>query len=178
MRADERNVVSRPPARKAATLRAVVYPASWRLDRVPRISKALGRKVTDVRRVEGTAKSVRVIGKGDKERLVPLPEAFGQVFGFWLKDQPRGEYVFARAAGQKPVSSQAARAYLRGMLQKAGIEKKISPHKLRHTYATNLLNAGAELVDIKALLGHESISTTQIYTNVGQERMEQVVGRL
>jgi integrase len=84
----------------------------------------------------------------------------------------------ARAPGQKPVSSQAARAYLRGMLQKAGIEKKISPHKLRHTYATNLLNAGAELVDIQALLGHESISTTQIYTNVGQKRMEQVVARL
>ncbi|HRD50873.1 MAG TPA: tyrosine-type recombinase/integrase [Candidatus Contendobacter sp.] len=78
----------------------------------------------------------------------------------------------------KPVSSQAARAYLRGMLQKAGIEKKISPHKLQHTYATNLLNAGAELVDIKALLGHESIATTQIYTNVGQERMEKVVARL
>ena len=53
----------------------------------------------------GAAKSVRVIGKGDKERLVPLPAAFGAVFGFWLKDQPRGEFVFARAAGQKPVSS-------------------------------------------------------------------------
>jgi integrase/recombinase XerD len=65
-------------------------------------------------------------------------------------------------AGQKPVSSQAARADWRGMLQKAGIEKKISPHKLRHTDATNLLNAGAERVDINALLGHESISTTQI----------------
>jgi integrase/recombinase XerD len=89
-----------------------------------------------------------------------------------------GEFAFARAAGQKPLSPQAARAYLRGMLQKAGIEKKISPHKLRHTYATNLLNAGAELVDIQALLGHESISTTQIYTNVGQERMEKVVARL
>jgi len=49
---------------------------------------------------------------------------------------------------------------------------------LRHTYATNPLNAGAERVDIKALLGHESISTTQIYTEVGQERMERVVGRL
>jgi site-specific recombinase XerD len=49
---------------------------------------------------------------------------------------------------------------------------------LRHTYTTNLLNAGAELVDIQALLGHESIVTTQIYTNVGQERMEQVVARL
>jgi len=81
-------------------------------------------------------------------------------------------------AGQKPVSSQAARAYLRGMLQKAGIEKKISPHKLRPTDATNRLNAGADLVDIQALLGHESISTTQIYTHVGQARMEQVVGRL
>jgi site-specific recombinase XerD len=76
------------------------------------------------------------------------------------------------------VSSQAARAYLRGMLQKAGIEKKISPHKLRHAYATNLLNAGAERVDIQALLGHESIATTQMYTNVGQERMEKVVARL
>jgi integrase/recombinase XerD len=142
-----------------------------------RISEALHLKASDVRLVAGTAKS-GVIGKGNKERLVPLPEAFGAVFGFWLKDRARGEFVFARTTGQKPVSAQAARAYLRGMLKQAGIEKKISPHKLRHTYATNLLNAGAELVDIKALLGHESISTTQIYTNVGQERMEQVVARL
>jgi integrase/recombinase XerD len=143
-----------------------------------RISEALGLKAADVRWVDGTAKSVRVIGQGDQERWVPLPEAFGQVFGFWLKDQLRGEYVFARAAGQKPVSSQATRAYLRGMLQKAGIEKKISPHQLRHTDATHRLNAGAERVDLQALLGHESIATTQIYTNVGQERMEQGVGRL
>ena len=126
----------------------------------------------------GHGKIRGVIGKGDKERLVPLPAAFGAVFGFWLKDRPKGDSVFARAPGQKAVSPQAARAYLRGMLQKAGIEKKISPYKLRHTYATNLLNAGADLVDIKALLGHESIATTQIYINVGQERMEQVVGRL
>ena len=109
---------------------------------------------------------------------MPLPEAFGAVFGFGLKDPPRGEFVFARTAGQKPVSSQAARADLRGMLQKAGIEKKISPYKLRHTDATHLLNAGVERVDIQALFGHESIATTQIYTNVGQERMEQVVARL
>ena len=143
-----------------------------------RISEALGLKTADVRILDGLAKSVRVIGKGDKERLVPLPARFGEVFGFWLKDRPRTEFVFARAPGQKAVSRQSAGAYLRLMLKKAGIDKKISPHKLRHTYATNLLNAGAALVDIKALLGHESIATTQIYTNVGQERMEQVVGRL
>jgi len=68
--------------------------------------------------------------------------------------------------GQKPVSSQAARADLRGMLNKAGIDKKISPHQLHHTYATNLPNAGAERVDIKALFGHESVATTQIDTYV------------
>ena len=125
----------------------------------------------------GVAVAVRVVGKGNKERLVPLPGAFGTVFGFWLKDRNRAEAVFAKANG-KPLSPQAARAYLRGMLQKAGIDKKISPHKLRHTYATNLLNAGAELVDIQALLGHSTINITQIDTNVGQERMEQVVARL
>lgn len=77
------------------------------------------------------------------------------------------------------MSSQAARTYLRGMLQKAGIEKKISPHKLRHNYATNLLNAGAERVDIQALLGHSTLNnTTQIYAHVGQERMEKVVAKL
>ena len=118
-----------------------------------------------------------MIGKGDQERLAPLPGAFGAVFEFWLKDRARGEFVFARAAGQKPVSAQAARADRRGMLKQAGIDKKISPHKLRHTDATHLLNAGAELVDIQALLGHESIATTQIDTHVGQERMEQGVGR-
>ena len=108
---------------------------------------------------------------------MPLPGAFGAVFGFWLKDRNRTEAVFAKNDG-KAVSPQAARNYLRGMLNKAGIEKKIFPHKLRHTDATNRLNAGAERVDIKALLGHESVATTQIYTNVGQERMEQVVARL
>ena len=121
---------------------------------------------------------MRVIGKGDKERLVPLPETFGQVFGFWLKDRHKTEAVFGRSPGQKAVSPQAARATLRGMLQKAGIEKKISPHQRRHTDATHRLNAGAERVDLQALLGHESLSTTQIYTNVDQERMAQVVGRL
>ena len=65
------------------------------------------------------------------------------------------------------------------MLQKAGIETKISPHQLRHTDATHLLlNAGAERVDLQALLGHESIATTPMDTHVGQEWMEQGVGRL
>ncbi|MDS4030793.1 MAG: tyrosine-type recombinase/integrase, partial [Candidatus Contendobacter sp.] len=61
-----------------------------------RISEALGLKVQDVRLQDGAAKSVRVIGKGNRERIVPLPEDFGQVLGFWLKDRPRGEFAFAQ----------------------------------------------------------------------------------
>ena len=116
------------------------------LNSVLRISEALALKAPDVRILEGATKSVRgFIGKGDKQRLVPLPEAFGAVFGGWLEDRPRGEFVFARATGQPPVTPQAARAYLRGMLRKAGIEKKISPHELRHYSACRIMpNLGVQ----------------------------------
>ena len=143
-----------------------------------RISEALGLKVRDVRWRDGAALAVRVIGKGDKERLVPLPDKFGQVFGFWLKSQPAEEYVFAQKPKGKPPGAHAARAYLRRLKDKAHIQKPITPHKLRHTYATNLLNAGAELVDIQALLGHVNLATTQIDTHVDQDRMAAVVNKL
>ncbi len=108
-----------------------------------------------------------------------IPWVHGDVLAWGGPDRLRYHGVLPLKTGQHPLlGEQRINLTFRGMLQKAGIEKKISPHKLRHTYATNLLNAGAELVDIKALLGHESIATTQIYTNVGQERMEKVVGRL
>ena len=71
-----------------------------------------------------------------------------------------------------------ALSYLRRLKGKARIDKPITPHKLRHTYATNLLNAGAELVDIQALLGHVNLATTQIYTHVDQDRMAAVVNKL
>jgi integrase/recombinase XerD len=172
------NIFGQNPEHRTATRRRYELLFDLLLNSGLRISEALSLKVADVRWVDRVARSVRVIGKGNKERWVPLPEAFGQVFGFWLKDQPRGEFVFAKAPGQPPASSQAARAYLRGLAHQAGIDKSITPHKLRHTYATNLLNVGAERVDIQALLGHESVATTQIYTNVGQERMAAVVAKL
>jgi integrase/recombinase XerD len=72
----------------------------------------------------------------------------------------------------------SARAYLRRLQERTTIPKKVTPHKLRHTYAANLLNAGAELVDIQALLGHVNLATTQIYTHVSEERMQAVVAKL
>ncbi|ABA57205.1 Phage integrase [Nitrosococcus oceani ATCC 19707] len=143
-----------------------------------RISEALAVKVRDVRMVNGVAKSVRIIGKGNRERLVPLPEAFGQVLGAWLQGRGGEDFVFAKAPGEKPPGPHAVRAYLRRLIERAGIDKPVTPHKLRHTYATRLLESGAELVDIQALLGHVDLSTTQIYTHVSEERMAGIVAKL
>jgi len=140
-----------------------------------RISEALSLKIADIRIVDGVARSVRVIGKGNKERQIPLPESFGRVLSLSLSGKPPSEYVFARKEGDKPITPHAARAYLKKMVGKAGLEKKVTPHKLRHTYATRLLENNAQLVDIQALLGHESIATTQIYTHAGQERLSKLV---
>jgi len=119
-----------------------------------------------------------LIGKGNKERAIPLPDTFGQVFGLWISNRNRDEYVFAKKPGGKPPGAPAARAYLRRLVEKAGIDKQVTPHKLRHTYATRLLESGAELIDIQALLGHVNLSTTQIYTHVSEERIASVVSKL
>ena len=113
---------------------------------------------------------------------MPLPESFGQLFGFWIKEKAKDEFVFAqKAAGKatgKPPKAQTVRAYLKRVNERANIPKKVTPHKLRHTYATRLLEAGAELVDIQALLGHVDLATTQIYTHVSNDRMTSIVSKL
>ena len=91
---------------------------------------------------------------------------------------PRRPERGAAPGWRKAAGGRAPGADPRGKLKRAGIEKKISPHQLRHTDATNRLDAGAERVDLQALLGHERVATTRIYTHVGPERMEQGVGRL
>jgi site-specific recombinase XerD len=140
-----------------------------------RISEALGLKSQHIRVVDGVAKHVRVIGKGNKERQVPLPESFGRVLALSLTGKSQDDYVFAKKPGGKPAGPHAARAYLKKLIAKSGIQKTVTPHKLRHTYATRLLEKDVQLVDIQALLGHESIATTQIYTHAGQERLSKLV---
>ncbi len=140
-----------------------------------RISEALSLKVSDICVVDGMAQSVRVIGKGNKERQVPLPEGFMRELALFITDKSRDEYLFAKKPGGKPIGQHAVRAYLKKIMDKAGIDKKVTPHKLRHTYATRLLEKDVQLIDIQALLGHESIATTQIYTHAGQERLSKLV---
>jgi integrase/recombinase XerD len=80
--------------------------------------------------------------------------------------------------GGKPPVAYVVRAYLRRLLDRADIDKKVTPHKLGHTYAIGLLESSAELVDIQVLLGHVNLVTMQIYTHVSEDRMAGVVGRL
>lgn len=143
-----------------------------------RISEAFSLKVEDVRLSGSAAKFVRVVGKGNRERLIPLPATFGRKFGAWLEGRAGDDYVFARKPGGKPPTATSARACLQRLLKKAGITKKVTPHKLRHTYATRLLEAEAQLVDIQSLLGHANIATTQIYTHVDEDRMAAIVSKL
>jgi integrase/recombinase XerD len=143
-----------------------------------RISEALALKVRDVRMSQAQAKSVRIVGKGNKERVVPLPETFGQTFGVWVLVLAKDDYVFAKAPGGDPPTAHAVRLYLKRLVDIAEIDKRVTPHKLRHSYATRLLESGAQLVDIQALLGHADLSTTQIYTHVAEDRMADVVSKL
>ena len=140
-----------------------------------RISEALGIKAADA--PMGTRETIRVVGKGGRERVVPvLPvvrravEDYIRLIPFPLEaDQPlfRG----ARGGPLSPRIIQIAIARLRGAL---GLEASVTPHALRHSFATHLLGRGGDLRTIQELLGHASLSTTQIYTSVDSERLLEV----
>jgi integrase/recombinase XerD len=123
---------------------------------------------------------VRVFGKGSKERLVPLGRnAIGALAVYLRELRPRLErgggkgVLFLNARGT-PLSRMGARKILRKHVEAAGIAKAVSPHTLRHTFATHLLEGGADLRAVQEMLGHADIATTQIYTHVDREYLRQV----
>ena len=123
---------------------------------------------------------VRVFGKGSKERLVPIGRtAVGAVAVYLRELRPRlergaGEGVLFLNARGEPLSRMGAWKILRKYVQAAGIEKHVSPHTLRHSFATHLLEGGADLRAVQEMLGHVDISTTQIYTHVDREYLRSV----
>jgi integrase/recombinase XerD len=106
-------------------------------------------------------------GKGNKERLVMLsPRLLAILRAYWKVVRPTPPWLFVSAITARPVNPNGARAALRGAARDAGIDKRITPHMLRHSFATHLLDAGTELRVIQVLLGHASISTTTRYARV------------
>ena len=150
------------------TMLEVLYAAGLR------VSELVELRTSSVSMRQGL---VRVVGKGDRERLVPL----GEVALDWLDRFVRGprseildgrvsEVVFPSRRGDA-MTRQAFWAIVKRHAARAGIVRPVTPHTLRHAFATHLLNHGADLRVIQLLLGHRDISTTQIYTHVARERL-------
>jgi site-specific recombinase XerD len=128
-------------------------------------------------RIDISAKLVRVLGKGSKERIVPITGALIERINlFKIKLAEAGHvvtstsFVFLSEDG-KPYSIRTLRNDIHDLLREIGWEGKASPHVLRHSFATHLLENGAEIMSVKEMLGHSSISTTQVYTHVNAERL-------
>lgn len=142
-----------------------------------RVSEWIGLALKDVLLDEGL---LRVFGKGSKERLVPIGRsAIGAVAVYLRELRP----VLEKGAGKgvlflnrqgKPLTRMGAWKILRKYVSMAGIEKSVSPHTLRHSFATHLLEGGADLRAVQEMLGHADIATTQIYTHVDREYLRSV----
>ena len=167
------------PDLRGRTLLELLYAAGLR------VSEALGLDREDLS-IDGGF--VRVIGKGDRERLVPVGDIALDWLGRWLVEgRPslleggkvafeRGGPLFLGDRGRR-LARQQAFAIVRAAAMRAGLPERVSPHTLRHSFATHLLEGGADLRIVQELLGHASISTTQLYTHLTGERVREVYAR-
>ena len=164
-----------PAARRDRALVEMLYATG------ARISEAVGLNLDDI---DAGQRMVRLYGKGSKERLVPYGRLAGEALTRWLdrRDafEPKrwarrsdSQAVFLNAKGGR-LSRQAAWATIKRLGEGIGVGERLSPHVLRHSCATHLLDHGADLRIVQEMLGHASISTTQVYTKVSQERLFQV----
>ena len=134
-----------------------------------RVSELVGLKIKDVDVIGGT---VRVLGKGRKERMVPMGSYCVQALRRYL--QSLGAYADSAERRLFRFTDRSVRRILNQYMVRAGVQQRISPHALRHSFATHLLDRGADLRSVQELLGHSSLNTTQIYTHVTTERLKRV----
>jgi integrase/recombinase XerD len=142
-----------------------------------RVSEVCALRISNVYETEGF---VRIIGKGDKERLVPIGGAAVEAYGQWLSMRPEAfspaydDYVFLNRFG-KPLSRVSVFNMVKKAAMLAGVSKEISPHTFRHSFATHLIENGADLRVVQEMLGHESILTTEIYTHIDTATWQKAV---
>ena len=177
--AEVEGLLEAAPDLRARALLELLYAAGLR------VSEALGLDREDLSTDGGF---VRVIGKGDKERLVPVGDIALDWLARWMTEErpallalhhvepARGGPLFLGERGRR-LARQQAFAMVRGAADRAGLPESVSPHTLRHSFATHLLEGGADLRIVQELLGHASISTTQLYTHVTGERVREVYAR-
>lgn len=165
--------VDRVPFERDVAILETIYSCGLR------ISELCALRVSDI---DFREQLVRVRGKGQKERQVPIgEEAIAAIHRYWalLLEPPRGEAAVFRARTQspEPVLPRVIQLRLKRYLAAAGLDPKITPHKLRHSYATHLLDNGADLRSVQELLGHAHLVTTQVYTHVSTDRLKRAYER-
>ena len=144
-----------------------------------RVSELCSLRMEDLFLDEGF---IRVTGKGSKQRLVPISQRAIDEIGKWLMDRchvdikPGAEsYLFVSKRRGRPLTRVMVFDIIRDLTAKAGITKTVSPHTFRHSFATHLLEGGANLRAIQCMLGHEKISTTEIYTHIDRSRLREEI---
>ena len=162
----------------------LAHPLAWRDRALLEFAYASGVRVSEltdlrVRNLHLDEEFASVVGKGGKERLVPLGRRAVGTLAIYLRetrprlDRGEGEgRVFLNARG-RPLTRMGVWKILRQHVEAAGIQKRVTPHVLRHSFATHLLEGGADLVAVQEMLGHADISTTQIYTHVDRSYLHQ-----
>lgn len=132
-----------------------------------RVSEAVNLKLSEVFIDEGF---VRVVGKGDKQRMVPLGEMASEAIAAWIAERPEAAHGFEDIVFLNRYGRPLSRVSMFNIVKKqaflAGVRKEISPHTFRHSFATHLIENGADLRAVQEMLGHESILTTEIYTHI------------
>lgn len=138
-----------------------------------RVSELVNIKIEDI---DLNEKVIKVLGKGSKERIVIYNNHTSNALNKYLNDgyyefnKKNSKYLILNKNGDK-LSERYVRNIINKLVRKAGLNVKISPHTIRHTFATDLLEEGADLVTVKELLGHESLNTTSIYTHITNEQI-------
>ena len=142
-----------------------------------RISELVNIKFSDL---DLERNIIKVFGKGSKERLVPFGEDAAQCISAYIDERKKNKdiasikYIFLNNRGSK-ISRHAFWHRLKEYCLEIGLKRDISPHTLRHAFATHLLNRGADLRSVQVLLGHSDLSTTQIYTHIAKQRLSELV---
>lgn len=172
-------------AQAVLAVQKAVHPRDLRYYAMLQLLYASGLRVTELCTVKLNDLNLQsgfvlVMGKGSKERYVPVGrvaltvlEQYLQTARLVLLQDQRSEFVFVNSQGGA-VTRQSFWGYLKNLAELAGIQKSMSPHILRHSFATHLLENGADLRSVQTLLGHSDISSTQIYTHVTRDRLKEM----
>lgn len=144
-----------------------------------RVSEAISLKISNIYILD---EFIRIIGKGDKERLIPISQSIIKTLNLYIEGERKTQkinpkhtdtlFINRRGSG---LSRQMIFLIIKDLAEKAGIKKNIGPHTIRHSFATHLLEGGADLRAVQQMLGHSSISTTEIYTHISDQYLKEVI---